>query len=117
MRRRLLGTLLFAAGIGGVYAMLGQCLGGVVADCIRCDAGWYRRIADHGYPAIAAGGDLGHWRGADIVQTEWAFFPLYPWLVRASMHASGLDVAQVYLLLGMVLSAVLALLAQRLFAI
>ena len=44
------------------------------------DASWYRSIAEQGYPAtlpVDAGGA--------VLQNSWAFFPLFPWLVRAVM--------------------------------
>lgn len=44
------------------------------------DASWYREIAERGYPA-------GLPRGADgaVQQNAWAFFPLFPLLVRGAM--------------------------------
>ncbi|MFI8963453.1 glycosyltransferase family 39 protein [Streptomyces sp. NPDC053493] len=41
------------------------------------DAEWYVRIAAHGY------GRTLHWPDGGPVQSDLAFFPLYPWLVRA----------------------------------
>lgn len=116
MRRHLLLVCLFAAGIGLIYAILGRYVDGANADCISCDAGWYKRIALNGYPEVGSGEDLGHWQGTDIHQTEWAFFPLYPWLVRTTLHATGLGVGQVYMVLGALLSALLALMAYHLFS-
>ena len=47
------------------------------------DASWYRTIAEHGYPAVLP-------RGADglVEQNPWAFFPLFPYLVRGVMIVS-----------------------------
>ncbi|MEV5732346.1 glycosyltransferase family 39 protein [Streptomyces sp. NPDC052292] len=42
------------------------------------DSRWYLHIAAHGY------GRLIWISPAGAVQTDWAFFPLYPWLVRAA---------------------------------
>lgn len=49
------------------------------------DAGWYRQIADNGYPETLP-------RDADgtVQQNAWAFFPLYPLLVRALTGLTGL---------------------------
>lgn len=48
------------------------------------DATWYRTIAESGYPAeLPVGAD-----GA-VQQNAWAFFPLYPLLVRADMTVTG----------------------------
>lgn len=56
----------------------------------RGDAGWYQLIAEHGYPVITERDALGHARKDDVVQTPWAFFPLYPWLVRGTAHGLGI---------------------------
>lgn len=48
------------------------------------DATWYRRIAEGGYPASLPVGADGL-----VQQNEWAFFPLYPLLVRAVMSVTG----------------------------
>ena len=48
------------------------------------DASWYREIAEQGYPA-------GLPRGADgvVPQNAWAFFPLFPLLVRGLTELAG----------------------------
>lgn len=54
------------------------------------DASWYQQIAAHGYPAeLPVGAD-----GA-VRQNVWAFYPLFPFLVRAVQTVTGLgwDVA------------------------
>ena len=51
----------------------------------RHDSGWYQKIALNGYPADPK--DLGE----PYVQTEWAFFPLYPLLIRATMSVGFSD--------------------------
>ncbi|SDQ71442.1 hypothetical protein [Quadrisphaera sp. DSM 44207] len=48
------------------------------------DATWYQRIAETGYPLPLPRGD----DGAPL-QSEWAFFPAYPLLVRAAAAATG----------------------------
>lgn len=83
-------------------------------DCMSCDAGWYQQIAEEGY-RIPVEGDLGHWHGADIHQTEWAFFPLYPWLLGEFASASGLGIPAAMLVLSAFLSGVVVVLALRLF--
>lgn len=48
------------------------------------DAGWYRQIAEEGYPAtlpVDAGGQL--------QQNPWAFYPLFPYASRALMQLTG----------------------------
>lgn len=48
------------------------------------DASWYREIAEAGYPS-------GLPRGFDgrVTQSAWAFFPLFPMLVRGVMELTG----------------------------
>jgi hypothetical protein len=54
----------------------------------RGDSGWYAIIATSGYSADPK--ELGH----RYQQSEWAFFPLYPLLVRGIMEFTGFDVVQ-----------------------
>lgn len=56
----------------------------MVQDGSRGDAGWYARIAEHGYPRLSGPHELGHAVRDDVRQSEWAFFPLYPVLVGAT---------------------------------
>ncbi|WP_240666165.1 hypothetical protein [Oerskovia turbata] len=49
------------------------------------DASWYQQIAENGYPAeLPVGPD-----GA-VQQNVWAFYPLFPFLVRAVQQVTGL---------------------------
>jgi hypothetical protein len=48
------------------------------------DGDWYRRIAEHGFPATLPIDSYGN-----VAQNEWAFYPLYPFSVRALMNLSG----------------------------
>ena len=66
-----------------VYAALAVPHGGLVEAMCRFDCGWYERIALAGYGADAdwpPNGSLPHW----------AFFPLYPMLLRLGVAVSGL---------------------------
>lgn len=47
---------------------------------VMWDASWYRQIAEHGYPATLPVGADGL-----VQQNAWAFFPLFPFLVRGVM--------------------------------
>lgn len=106
-----------ALGISLLYSFWGKFADVPTTDCVTCDAGWYQRIAEEGYRAPTDGADLGHWHGTDIHQTEWAFFPLYPWAVRVTAQLTGLRIADSMLLLGALFSALLALLALRFFSL
>ena len=103
-------------GISSLYSIWGKIADVPTRDCVNCDAGWYQQIAAEGY-RTPVDGDLGHWHGADIHQTEWAFFPLYPWAVRATVQITGSSTADSMLLLGALLSGLLALLALRFFTV
>ncbi|MFD6093174.1 hypothetical protein ACFWGN_13720 [Oerskovia sp. NPDC060338] len=49
------------------------------------DASWYQQIAEHGYPAeLPVGAD------GQVQQNVWAFYPLFPFLVRAVQQVTGL---------------------------
>ncbi|SDS73807.1 hypothetical protein SAMN04489860_2244 [Paraoerskovia marina] len=50
------------------------------------DANWYHQIAESGYPSTLPRGEDGA-----VQQNAWAFYPLYPALVRAVMTVTGLD--------------------------
>lgn len=67
------------------------------------DAGWYERIADGGYPLPVPLG----------TQSSWAFFPLYPVLVRALMWVTGAGFAVVAPTLSLVAGTVAAALLAR----
>lgn len=54
----------------------------------RNDSSWYEKIATNLYPQINDLSDLGYANGPDIKQSEWAFFPQYPLLVRWLMNFS-----------------------------
>ncbi|MEU0968955.1 glycosyltransferase family 39 protein [Streptomyces sp. NPDC005917] len=58
------------------------------------DARWYLHIATYGY------GDLIEITRRGAVQTDWAFFPLYPWLIRALRTALPLTPGQAALLVS-----------------
>ena len=77
-----------------------------VGDILRLwDAQWYRRIAVDGYPLpLPRDGDTG-----EITYSAWAFFPLFPMIVRGLM-ALGLDFAVAAVALNLVLGAVGAVL-------
>jgi hypothetical protein len=77
-----------------VYAALAAPHGGLVAAMCQYDCGWYERIALAGYGADAGWpphGSLPHW----------AFFPLWPLLLRLGVAATGLAVPR----LGIILSS------------
>ncbi|WP_035280763.1 hypothetical protein [Brevibacterium album] len=48
------------------------------------DGGWYRRIAEEGYPSPLPADESGR-----VYQNAWAFYPLFPWLVRAAGAVTG----------------------------
>ncbi|MGO4604098.1 hypothetical protein [Terrabacter sp. 2YAF2] len=59
---------------------------GYLTSVTRWDAQWYWEIAAHGYPS-----DLPTDASGNVEQNPWAFFPLYPYLVRAVMFVTRLD--------------------------
>lgn len=55
------------------------------------DTGWYEKIANNGYQKIEKPEDIGYSEGTTFYQTEWAFFPVYPMMVKAVMWLTGCD--------------------------
>ena len=73
------------------------------------DSVWYRRIVEDGYPVpLPRDQDTGY-----ITYSAWAFYPLYPWLVKAVM-VTGLSFDVAGVLVNVVLGAVAAVLIHAL---
>lgn len=70
------------------------------------DGQWYETIARHGYPrSIPASGP--------VPQNPWAFYPLYPMLVRAVMIITRLNFAPAASVVSMVFAALAMVLIHR----
>jgi hypothetical protein len=76
--------LLVVAGRQAANGWTGASPGYAEYTGLMWDATWYRRIAEGGYPATLPVGADG-----TVQQNEWAFFPLYPMLVRGLMTLTG----------------------------
>ena len=76
------------------------------------DGEWYRRIAMDGYPVPLPRDDAG-----DPVQSAWAFFPAYPFLVRAVMALLGTSWTLTAPLVSLLLGAAAAVVVHRLFVL
>ncbi len=72
------------------------------------DATWYRQIAETGYPATLPVGADGL-----VQQNAWAFFPLYPLLVRGVMAVTGGSWAVVAPTVSLLAGAAAMLLVHR----
>lgn len=75
------------------------------------DGFWYARIAKTGYPDGIPSDAAGN-----AYQSEWAFFPVYPFMVRGVMQVTSLDFAPAGVLVNLILGAVLALVLFELFS-
>jgi hypothetical protein len=73
------------------------------------DASWYRSIAEGGYPATLPVGTDGL-----VQQNAWAFFPLFPFLVRALMTVTGGSWAAVAPVTALLLGAAAVVVVHRL---
>ncbi|HEY0215228.1 MAG TPA: hypothetical protein VGC57_02420 [Cellulomonas sp.] len=73
------------------------------------DATWYRTIAESGYPATLPVGTDGL-----VQQNAWAFFPLFPYLVRALMAVTGGSWALLAPLTSLVLGGAAMVVVHRL---
>ncbi len=112
------GLVLVSLIISATYAMLAYLFApevSVIDGFHRCDSFWYESIAVNGYPWSAPGSDLGHARGADVHQTPWGFFPLYPWTIASLAHLTGLEIRHAMFALAWLLSALLPLVMYRCF--
>jgi Gpi18-like mannosyltransferase len=56
------------------------------------DSGWYLNIADSWYPKVTSRIELGYSHGAEYRQSPWAFFPMYPFLLRMTHLSTGMSV-------------------------
>jgi Gpi18-like mannosyltransferase len=56
------------------------------------DSGWYLNIADSWYPKVKSRVELGYSNSADYKQSPWAFFPMYPLLLRITHLSTGMNV-------------------------
>ncbi|WP_190278767.1 hypothetical protein [Cellulomonas sp. B6] len=72
------------------------------------DGGWYRQIAESGYPA-----ELPRDAQGLVQQNPWAFFPLYPMLVRGLMALTGGSWVAVAPTVALVLAALAALVVHE----
>lgn len=89
------------AGVGHLHPSVADMLG-------LWDATWYRRIVENGYPqGLPTDPDTGL-----VTYSAWAFFPLFPLIVRA-LGAVGLGFTAAAVLLNLILGAVGTLLVWR----
>jgi hypothetical protein len=75
------------------------------------DGDWYRRIAEAGYPLPLPVDALGQ-----PLQSEWAFYPAYPFLVRAAMSVLGTSWVATAPTVSLLLGAGAVVVVHRLFA-
>jgi hypothetical protein len=81
---------------------------GYLTALTNFDGQWYQQIAEHGYPTVLPMVE-GH-----VAQNPWAFYPLYPSLVRGLMALTGLPFAAAATLVSMTCGAVAVCLLYRL---
>lgn len=74
------------------------------------DSGWYQSIAENGYPKISRIEELGgvH-KNINYGQSSWAFFPLYPMLVKSLCWLFNLSFNQSAFILSVFLTFLLIL--------
>lgn len=68
------------------------------------DAYWYQKIATNGYPEITDERELGYAEGANIKQSEWAFFPFYPIVNKIIIDATGTNYNNSALIMSLLFS-------------
>lgn len=77
---------------------------GLISTLKKNDAFWYEQIALKGYPVISNKLDLGYSEGSEFKQSEWAFFPFYPFLIKILTYIPGVDTNLSFLLISLSLS-------------
>lgn len=77
---------------------------GLISTFKKNDAFWYEKIAINGYPKIDNKYDLGYSSGSEFKQSEWAFFPFYPFLVNTLTYIPGVDINLSFLLISLLFS-------------
>lgn len=77
---------------------------GFISTLKKNDAFWYEKIAIKGYPVIEDKLDLGYSEGSDFKQSEWAFFPFYPFLIKTLTNIQGVDYNLSFLLISLIFS-------------
>jgi hypothetical protein len=90
------------AGVGTLHPHYGDMVG-------IWDGEWYRRIAEQGYPHALPHGPIGN-----VDYNSWAFFPVFPLLVRAVM-TTGMSFDVAASVVNLLAGAAAALLIWRLF--
>ncbi|HZI97012.1 MAG TPA: hypothetical protein VFD41_05745 [Actinomycetales bacterium] len=75
------------------------------------DGDWYRKIAESGYPQPLPVGPDGQ-----PVQSEWAFFPAFPLIVRVAGQVTGAEWRLAAPTVALLLGAAAAVVVHRLFA-
>jgi hypothetical protein len=84
---------------------------GYLTSATRWDGQWYWEIAAHGYPC-----ELPVDSSGQVQQNPWAFFPLYPYIVRAVMFVTRLDFPLAAVFVSLVCGALAMLLLYALVA-
>ncbi|KRF45524.1 hypothetical protein ASH01_06775 [Terrabacter sp. Soil811] len=82
---------------------------GYLTSATRWDGQWYWEIAAHGYPS-----DLPTDAAGNVQQNPWAFFPLYPSVIRGVMFVTRLDFPVASVAVSLIAGAVAMLLLYRL---
>lgn len=106
-------TLEQFVGLGGRHfgTDAGTAPPGYLTAATRWDGQWYWEIAAHGYPS-----ELPRDASGNVKQNPWAFFPLYPYLVRGVMFVTRLDFPLASVTVSLVAGAVAMLMLYRLVA-
>jgi hypothetical protein len=79
---------------------------GYISVTSNADTGWYEKISKNGYPEIHNVDDIGYSCKEKYKQSEWAFFPFYPWLLVSLNKITSLD----FDVCGFILSIIFSLL-------
>jgi len=76
----------------------------LISTLKKNDAFWYEKISITSYPEIENTKDLGYSSGSEFKQSEWAFFPFYPFLVNTLTYIPGVDINLSFLMISLLFS-------------
>lgn len=79
-------------------------LQGYIKLTSKNDAGWYHKIAEDGYSKKYSEKEIGFSDGFEFIQSEWAFFPLYPLILKTVSLITALSIEYSGFLISIMLS-------------
>jgi len=74
------------------------------------DSFWYEKITNNGYPKITNPKNIGYSKGKVFIQSEWAFFPLYPSVIFITKQIFHTNFTNSAFIISLIFSAIFIML-------